>query len=288
MRHYDQFDDDNDNEHEDHGHHGHFGDGWDDDGQDSGQTFQFDFPETFKVNLSSLDLGSLGKVTDFEIDDTSMSVTLGSKWTFAVTGSDLEVTVRSGQKIPTITGGTIESFTVDGPGKADFSISGLDLSAKQFTTALTHFNTAKLLALVLGGDETISGSGYSDLLYGGKGDDTLLGNAGSDQLLGGAGDDILNGGKQSDLLSGGSGSDTFVFTAKSGMDLILDFNADTDKIDLTALGLGSLDDVLPDHGGCHDRHFSGGGDVVLDLGPGAMVKLLGISADELNSDNVLI
>jgi Ca2+-binding RTX toxin-like protein len=274
--------------------HSHFGDNGhhqgdlnhhDDDDQPSAQTFEFDFPDKFKINLSSLDFNSLGKVTDIEVDTDLLSVTLGKKWTFEITGSDLEVTVKSGSKIPTISDGTIESFSVDGPGKADFSISGLDLDASTFSNALTHLNTTKLLSLLLGGNETISGSGYSDLLYGGKGNDHLLGNGGSDQLMGGAGKDIIDGGAGSDLLSGGGSADTFVFGAQSGMDLILDFDPDTDKLDLTALGFDSLDDVLRSHGR-HDHHSSG--DAVLDLGIGSMAKLLGVSASDLNSDNVLI
>jgi Ca2+-binding RTX toxin-like protein len=160
--------------------------------------------------------------------------------------------------------------------------------------------------MVLGGDETISGSGFSDLLYGGKGNDTLLGNKGVDELIGGAGNDVIDGGQQSDLLIGGAGADRFVFGAKSGMDLVLDFDPNSDKLDLTALGFSSLDDVLPGQG--HGWHSWGGddekqghggsarcwqqpfdhGDVVLDLGGGNMVKLIGVSASELNSDNVLI
>lgn len=282
-------------------------DGGDDNGHDHGggnpsAQFHFDLPTSFKVNLNSLDLKSLGKVTNFDVEDNLISVTLGHKWTFEITGSDLDITVEKG-KLPTIDGGTISSFSIDGPGKADFSISGLDIDAKDFVKAVTHLDATKLLSMVLGGDETISGSGYSDLLYGGKGDDTLLGNKGVDELMGGAGNDVLNGGQQSDLLIGGAGADRFVFEAKSGMDLILDFDPNSDKLDLTALGFSSLDDVLPGqghgwHGGEDDKHGHGDagrcwqqsdhGDVVLDLGDGNMVKLFGVSASELNSDNVLI
>lgn len=294
-----------DNEHGDDGYQGHWpphdhnswsgwhdDDGWHDDGGDVSTQFQFDFPTQFKIDISALDLKSLGKVTDFDVEDSLISVTLGHKWTFEITGSDLDLTFAKGGKIPVVDSGTINSFSIDGPGKADFSISGLDIDAKAFFKAVTHLQTAKLLDMVLGGDETISGSGFSDLLYGGKGNDTLLGNDGADQLMGGAGDDVIDGGQQSDLLIGGGGADRFVFGAKSGMDLVLDFDPSSDKLDLTALGFSSLDDVLPgqSHGHGCGRCWQGSdsSDVVLDLGDGNMVKLLGVSASELNSDNVLI
>jgi Ca2+-binding RTX toxin-like protein len=273
---------------DEHGHRGgDHGHDWDD-GHCGTPQFNFDFPENFKVDLSALDLSKLGKITDFVIDPTELSITFGNKWTFSVTGSDFDVTVRSGHKLPIINDGTVDSFSVDGPGKADFSISGLDIDAVDFTKALTHLQIGKLFDMVLGGDETISGSGFADLLFGAKGNDTIRGNDGSDELLGGKGNDILDGGQQSDLLIGGDGADTFIFGAKSGMDLIFDFDADTDKLDLTGSGFtGSLSDLIGGHGGCHGRCFSDG-DVVLDLGNGSMVKLLGVSASELNTDNVLL
>ena len=280
-----RFDGGDDHNHGDNGHHGH----GDDHGHhgDDDNDFNFDFPDQFKIDLQSLDLTKLGKITDFDVSPTELSVTFGKKWTFEVTGSDFDITLKGGHKLPVINSGTIDSFSIDGPGKADFSISGLDMDAKDFVTALAHLQTGKLLDLVLGGDETISGSGFNDFLFGGKGKDTILGNDGADRLLGGSGADIITGGAGGDLLIGGDGADTFVFAPKSGMDLVVDFDPDADKLDLTAYGFSDLSDVISDHGGCHGRHF-GGDDVVLDLGNGSMVKLLGVHASDLTTDNVLL
>ena len=78
------------------------------------------------------------------------------------------------------------------------------------------------------GNDTISGLGGSDTLYGGSsndvidggaegdflygefGDDTLLGGDGDDYLSGGAGDDTLYDGPGNDTLDGGAGTDTAV------------------------------------------------------------------------------
>lgn len=269
--------DDND----DHGHHGK-GD----------VDFDFELPDIFKIDLSDFNLKKLGKVTDYDVSDTHLSVTFGNVWTFAVDGSDLDVSIKSSSKIPVVTGGTIDSFSIDGPGKADFTISDLDLSAKAFSKALASLDFGKLLDLVLGGDETISGSGYGDYLYGGKGNDTIYGNKGADYLIGGAGDDAIIGGVGNDYLVGGKGADTFLFAPKSGTDLVADFDAGQDVLDLSGYGFGgNVQDFLNQHvqdghgGRCHGGDDDG---VVIDLGGGNMVKLDGVSRLDLTDSNVLL
>jgi Ca2+-binding RTX toxin-like protein len=96
------------------------------------------------------------------------------------------------------------------------------------------------------GDNTLSGLGGIDELYGSDGDDTLLGGGGTDRLEGGAGrdtisgsngDDLVVGGANKDTLTGGDGSDTFFFgvgevgAGASSADIVIDFSqADGDKI----------------------------------------------------------
>jgi hypothetical protein len=103
-----------------------------------------------------------------------------------------------------------------------------------FPGDLTNF---PLGAWALDGDDTVDGSGASELIlgnegedilrgfagndsvFGGKGKDALFGDEGNDslsggldadRLLGGAGDDILLGGRGNDLLSDGDGNNTLV------------------------------------------------------------------------------
>jgi Ca2+-binding RTX toxin-like protein len=79
-----------------------------------------------------------------------------------------------------------------------------------------------------GGNDTINGSRYGDILYGdnesfspvsipgndviraGGGNDALYGGDGDDALYGGDGDDALDGGGGSDFLDGGAGVDRAV------------------------------------------------------------------------------
>ncbi len=56
------------------------------------------------------------------------------------------------------------------------------------------------------GDDTLSGSSFSDIIFGLGGNNTLSGNGGSDWLFGGSGNDSLNGGSGNDSLFGGTGN----------------------------------------------------------------------------------
>jgi len=99
-------------------------------------------------------------------------------------------------------------------------------------------------------DNVITGNGLANILSGGGGNDILLGGAGNDTLLGGDGADRLSGGDGLDYLTGGAGNDTFAaeigggkIAGKDGMisvDVITDFVAGQDKIDLHGIDANSL------------------------------------------------
>ncbi|WP_325101232.1 immunoglobulin-like domain-containing protein [Marinomonas transparens] len=89
----------------------------------------------------------------------------------------------------------------------------------------------------------------NDTLYGNGGDDLLIGGDGADNIFGGSGDDLLLGGMpgaedwDTDTLTGGAGKDLFILTdhgQANGLnswsnDVITDFNAGEDALDLTDL-----------------------------------------------------
>ncbi|MCP5244643.1 MAG: hypothetical protein H6937_01260 [Burkholderiales bacterium] len=90
------------------------------------------------------------------------------------------------------------------------------------------------------GDNIFGGTG-NDRLYGESGSDHLRGDAGSDYLSGGSGNDILEGGAGNDNLYGGSGSDTFWLELGSDVDYIWDFNrAESDHIQMYSSLKGSI------------------------------------------------
>ncbi|MEL7035455.1 MAG: hypothetical protein AAFO04_07525 [Cyanobacteria bacterium J06592_8] len=96
-------------------------------------------------------------------------------------------------------------------------------------------------------DETISGGGGNDIIYGLKGDDVLYGQNDDDELYGAEGDDTLYGqagndylyaGEGNDLLEGGGDNDALLVTAYEGDENLLKggvgqdlfvINADTTK-----------------------------------------------------------
>src|SRR4051794_15047692 len=57
------------------------------------------------------------------------------------------------------------------------------------------------------GNNVIDGAGSSDRIYGGNGNDTLIGNGGSDFLYGQGDNDLINGQWQNDTAYGGDGND---------------------------------------------------------------------------------
>ncbi|MFC2707892.1 MAG: calcium-binding protein, partial [Neisseria sp.] len=85
-----------------------------------------------------------------------------------------------------------------------------------------------------------SGRG-DDIVYGGGGNDFINGGEGNDCLFGETGNDTLNGEAGNDVLEGGEGDDTYLFSAKSEQDTIIDnqghnsirFHTDLSLNDLT-------------------------------------------------------
>jgi Ca2+-binding RTX toxin-like protein len=92
---------------------------------------------------------------------------------------------------------------------------------------------------------TTESSAWFDTLYGERGNDVLFGGAGGDVLDGSIGNDVLHGQLGNNTLTGGGGSDVFViepnFKLGHSSDLITDFNARVDKVDVKALGIASFE-----------------------------------------------
>ena len=75
----------------------------------------------------------------------------------------------------------------------------------------------------------------------GSGNDRLLGNGADNHLLGNAGDDRLSGRRGDDQLTGGEGADVFVYRAGFATDVITDFIAGEDRIELRGYDLDFSD-----------------------------------------------
>ena len=179
--------------------------------------------------------------------DDSLDGGSGADWVEGGTGNDL---IRGGSGNDTINGQTGDDLVYGGTGDdvieggdgADviWSDSGNDTVRGGSSDDTLHGGD---------GDDLVQGGGGFDAVHGGRGNDTLQGDAGNDLLdgshdddvlLGGTGSDRLIGGEGSDTLSGGQGADTFVWRTQdvgAWADVVTDFEAGYDRIDLTGLRL---------------------------------------------------
>ncbi len=95
------------------------------------------------------------------------------------------------------------------------------------------------------GNDTLVGSNYDDVIYGGPNDwggegrDVLFGLGGNDTLYGGASADTLDGGSGNDRLEGGQGNDVYVLSGAFGQDLIYDWSG-TNTVRFTNLRKGDV------------------------------------------------
>jgi Ca2+-binding RTX toxin-like protein len=112
-------------------------------------------------------------------------------------------------------------------------------------------------------------------------DNRLTGNAVGNYLLGGAGNDVLNGKGGNDVLFGESGADTFIFEHGTGGDVIGDFLAGTDKIDLSAFGFASYQTVV---NSMHEVN----GTTAIDLGGSDFIILNGVPEASLHAGDFIL
>ncbi|MBU1213177.1 MAG: VCBS domain-containing protein [Alphaproteobacteria bacterium] len=149
-----------------------------------------------------------------------------------------------------------------------------DLSALNSISGLTYIDGA-------GGDDTLTGSAFSDDLRGG---------AGNDIIIGGGGDDRIQGGSGNDITSGGAGDDTFVI---SGIDAIgdsIDGGGDTDTIEATGdVTIGTFDAAASSI-----EHWVGNGGIIngtastdtIDLS--GLISATGIGGISVGSGNDIV
>jgi len=88
----------------------------------------------------------------------------------------------------------------------------------------------------------IEGTDEADTLAGTSGPDHIYGLGGDDELSGSDGEDVLSGGEGNDTLTGGDGADYFSIASTTGNDVVTDFTAGEDFIDMMATGL-TFDDL---------------------------------------------
>jgi Ca2+-binding RTX toxin-like protein len=128
---------------------------------------------------------------------------------------------------------------------------------------------------------SITGTGTDNRIVGNNGADTLSGGGGDDRIEGRRGADVLSGGTGADVLLGGADADRFVFATGFGADVVADFRANIDLIDLTGLGtVASFADLA----GLIQQV---GRNVVIDAGDGDVLTLSNVRLTALDAADFL-
>ncbi|WP_197435751.1 calcium-binding protein, partial [Agrobacterium vitis] len=171
-------------------------------------------------------------------------------------------TIRGGSGGDTIDGG-------DGSDTASYSDSTAAVTINLLTKTISGGYAADD---VLTSIENVEGSAYAD---------TLTGDTGANVLSGGAGDDVLDGSTGNDGLYGGEGSDVFVFNTSYGNDVVFDFQASSDTIDLTGMGFATVSDAA-----AYASEIEDG--VLFNFGNGDTLTVHGLSYASLTSSDTLM
>jgi Ca2+-binding RTX toxin-like protein len=127
--------------------------------------------------------------------------------------------------------------------------NGIDGRGNDLSNSLVGNDGNNLLEGMLGND-SLKGATGNDVMGGGDGSDTLTGGASSDAMGGGYGNDVLIGDSGNDHLAGGNGNDQFIYdtstvfaTNQVGVDRIIDFFSDADKIVLDKTTFSALSSI---------------------------------------------
>jgi Ca2+-binding RTX toxin-like protein len=182
---------------------------------------------------------TLGQTTSYTIDggagDDQISGALGNDRISGGTGNDQ---IFSGGGNDTLSGGDGDDTVNGGAGGDRISAGdGIDFVIGGGGNDTINGDQGNDILLGGPGNDQIFGNAGADVLRGGDGNDTLDGGPGPDTLIGGPGNDLLISGTGRDVLKGGFGRDTFRFnpgsTGAGGVDRIVDFNPEQDKIELS-------------------------------------------------------
>lgn len=221
------------------------------------------------------------------------------------TGGDGNDTLIGNDAANTLSGGNGNDTMIGDAGAdalnggAGLDTASYDLSAAGVTASLakTSLNTGDAKGDVYNGVENLTGSQFSDTLFGdgnantlsgGDGADSLSAAAGADTLIGGAGDDQLTGGQGADVLKGGDGVDTARYddsTSGVSIDLLTQLAsggsaAGDQLISIENLTGSNFKDMLTGDGGANVLRGLGGADL-LNGGAGDDFIYGGAAADEL-------
>ncbi len=157
---------------------------------------------------------------------TATTATLDVASLFQLVDSGATTTGPGGATIP------VADDVIGGAGTNDIAVGTEDAEAVIYAPGVRDYAGIEAFSM-LGGDDLV------DLSAASTGFRIDMG-AGDDRAIGGAGADTLDGGAGADTLTGGAGSDVFALTTGLDIaDVITDYEAGSDRIDLSAVLTGS-------------------------------------------------
>lgn len=142
-------------------------------------------------------------------DSVEISALNGASGTVVV-----EINGVANTQFGTVAPSTVQSIVVNSGSGANF----VDLSAVS-NRDFTNVGGIGITVLGAAGNDTLSGSDFSDNIDGEAGDDLILGGSADDVLAGGADNDTILSGSGADSVDGGPGND--FITGNSGRDTLL-------------------------------------------------------------------
>jgi Ca2+-binding RTX toxin-like protein len=167
-----------------------------------------------------------------------------------------------------INGGTLMAWKQSLSGQTVFEVTGFSVPVTSFVTWAATDNNEAAKGAILGGADSILGSGAMDRMRGYAGADTLSGAGGDDYLRGDEGDDSITGGAGFDDLNGNMGNDTVA--GGLGDDWVVG-GKDNDQLFGEAGGdvvWGNLGNDTQDGGDGNDQVRGGQGDDTITGGGG--------------------
>jgi Ca2+-binding RTX toxin-like protein len=240
--------------------------------------------------VAGADLISGGDGQDILLGGIGDDIIYGNRDTDTLSGGSGSDTIFAGQNNLFNAGGFTAIDTVLDP--ATGNLRQVQVGGTEFVFGGSG---ADVLYGNFGTDDLFGGSG-ADIIFGGQGDDIsdggsendlLLGNRGNDFMFGNTGNDTLNGGSGDDTMQGNAGNDVFTFGAGSGTDVIGDFQAGVDVIQVSA----NLNDNLTTTAADYAARVSAAADgsAIINLGDSAdgatnSINLLGVQSSAVTSD----
>ncbi|MET0271865.1 MAG: calcium-binding protein [Phenylobacterium sp.] len=105
-----------------------------------------------------------------------------------------------------LAGGTLTGWKESYNGQLVFQITGANVPVSTFLNWVATDANITAVTTILAGSDTVTGSGFSDRLYGYAGDDSIAAGGGEDTIQSGAGADTVSGGLGNDQISDSGGS----------------------------------------------------------------------------------